>query len=171
MIKSDKKVNDLKKNLLNSDILFVSAAIDLLRDSEPFDGAIGILVNHYDNCTEKSVKQSISGFLNDIKDTGARKEIIESLHNSLSEETKSMVITSCWHSGLDYSAQIDDFTELFLKYSYNTAFECLTVIEQSLEKIEESKKQIIIKRLKSSLKTQPDEKTALVNELINVLTQ
>ena len=171
MIKSDKKVNDLKKNLLNTDFLFVSAAIDLLRDSEPFEGAIGILVNHYDNCTEKSVKQSISGFLNDIKDTGARKEIVESLHSSLKEETKSMVITSCWHSGLDYSAQSEDFTELFLATSFNTAFECLTVIEQSLEKIEETKKLTIIKRLKSNLKSQPDEKIALVNELINVLSQ
>ena len=38
MIKSDKKVNELAKNLNNPDVLIAAAAIDLLRNTEPFEG-------------------------------------------------------------------------------------------------------------------------------------
>jgi hypothetical protein len=170
MIKSDKKVAALARDLKNPDISIVIAAIDLLRDTEPFEGAISILIDHYDNCIEKRIKQSISGFLNDLKDTGAKKEIIDSVRLARKEDTVSMIISSCWQSGLDYSDRIDDFIEFFMMSNYDIAFECLTVIEHSVEKIDLKKKKIIINSLKAKISSQSTEKTALVNELVNVLS-
>jgi hypothetical protein len=169
MIKSDKKVNELAINLKNPDVSVVAASIDLLRNAEPFEGAIGLLVKYYDTCTENTIKQLIAGFLNDLKDVGAKKEIIDSIYNMKKNDTRFLLITSCWQSGLDYSDNIDDFIKLFINNSYDIAFECLTVIEQSLDRITMTKKKEIIKFLKKKTITQPDDKTALVNELINVL--
>jgi hypothetical protein len=171
MIVSDKKVSELRKNLKNDDILFVTATIDLLRDSEPFEGAVAILANHYDNCVNITVKQSIALFLNDIKDTGVRKEIIETINLPLNEETISMLITSCWQSGLDYSEMSEEFIRIFKASGYDTAFECLTVIEQCMENIPVKEKRAIVSDLRSCLTSQPSEKRALVNELIRILEE
>jgi hypothetical protein len=169
MIKSDKKVNDLSKALKNPDLLIVSTAIELLRDSEPFEGAISLLVNHYDVCTEMNIKQLIAAFLNDLKDTTVKQEIINSIGSAKNDDTRSMVITSCWQSGLDYSDRIDDFIEFFMANNFDIAFECLTVIEQSVEKVDIKKKKELVVQIKKKIQKQPSEKIALVNELINVL--
>jgi hypothetical protein len=171
MIKSDKKVNELAKKLKNPDITAIAATINLLRDEEPFEGAIGLLVNHYSICNEKTIKLLIAGFLNDMKDTGAKKEIINLIREVKKDDVRSMIIASCWQSGLDYSYSIDDFVELIMaNKSYDVAFECLTVIEQSVDNIDIKKKNEIITMIKKRISKQPADKIALINELINILT-
>jgi hypothetical protein len=169
MIKSDKKVSELTKSLNNPDVLIVAAAIDFLRDAEPFEGAIGLLVNHYDVCNDLNIKLLIAGFLNDLKDTNVKKEIIDSIRNTKNDDTRSMIITSCWQSGIDYSDRIDDFIDFFMTNNFDIAFECLTVIEQSVENIDQKKKKEIVGKIKKKISKQPSEKTALINELINLM--
>ena len=170
MIKSDKKVKDLANILKTSDVLIVSKAIEKLRNEEPFEGAIMQLADHYTISSENSIKLLINGFFNDIKDTRAIKEVIEAIHSTKNDETRSMLITSCWQSGLDYSENIDAFIDFFMDNSFDIAFECLTVVEQSVDHIDLQKKNDIIANIKKRGPKQPAEKSALVKELINVLS-
>ena len=41
------------------------------------------------------------------------------------DDTISMLVSSCWQSGLDYSEYSMDFAKVFLKGDYVTAIECL----------------------------------------------
>ena len=81
-----------------------------------------------------------------------------------------MLITSCWQSGLDYSDNIDSFIDFFMENSFDIAFECLTVIEQSVDHLDPQKRNELIRIIKEKASNQPSDKTALVHELVNVLS-
>lgn len=170
MLKSDKKLNELAKTLINPDKSLVASKIEMLRNEESFEGAIELLANHYENCNEMDIKVLIAGFFNDLKNPEAKPAVINAIRSSKKDETRLMLITSCWQSGMNYSENVDDFTEFFLENSYDIGFECLTVIEQCVEDIDLKKKKEIIGLLKGKKASQPADKEPLLNELVNVLS-
>ena len=89
------------------------------------------------------IKDLVRSFMNDIKEPGARTEIITEVMKSYKPETISMLVSSCWQSGLDYSEFAGDFANIFLTGDYITALECLTVIEESAGNMAVSKKRDI----------------------------
>ena len=169
MIKSEKKVKELSSLLDRQNSLLISRAIGMLRDEEPFEGAIGLLTSFYDKSDDPSVRKSIEGFMNDIKDQSATKEIIAEIRKPFKQTTISMLVSSCWQSGLNYSQYIRDLAEVFLKADYVTAIECLTVIEGSANHISRTTKNEIINILDEFPFSAGNEKVTLALELISVL--
>jgi hypothetical protein len=170
MIKSDRKLKELSVLLNQKDNLTISAGIELLREDEPFEGAIGLLVSHYDKNEDPQVRRTIENFLNDIKDQSIGSEIITEIRKPYREKTINMLVASCWQSGLDYSAFSDDFVDIFLKSGYMTALECLTVMESSVHDISRQKRQKLIGIIEEFGETE-NEKEKLTSELISVLNQ
>lgn len=118
----------------------------MLREEQPFEGAIGLLTVCYDKTKDSTIRKSIEGFLNDLKDQTASLEVIEEIRKTYKPETTSMLISSCWQSGLDYSEYSVDFVNTFLKSDYVAGFvECLTVIEESANELSTEKKEEIRK--------------------------
>ena len=58
MIKSEKKVKELSVLLSKENNLLISEAIGLLRDEEPFEGAISLLASLYDKTEDNSIKKN-----------------------------------------------------------------------------------------------------------------
>ena len=58
MIKSEKKVKELSVLLAKENSLLISEAIGLLRDEEPFEGAIGLLASFYDKTEDTTDQKS-----------------------------------------------------------------------------------------------------------------
>ena len=71
--------------------------------------------------------------------------------NTWKPDTISMLVSSCWQSGLDYSAYSLDLAKVFLKGDYVTAIECLTVIEESVPEMSKERKDEIMKILRKIL--------------------
>jgi len=171
MIKSEKKVSELSRLLAGGNMTLISEAIGMLRDEESFEGAISLLASFYDKTTDDSVRKAIETFMNDIKDQAVSKEVITEIRKPLSESTISMLVASCWQSGLDYSEYSSDFTEVFLVSDYVTALECLTVIEESVPGLSQAKKNELINIIREYPGQPSVEKGGLTSELIEILKE
>jgi hypothetical protein len=169
MIKSEKKNKELADVLQKDNNSVITQAIETLRQEKPFEGAISLLTAFYDKTDDFSVRKSIAGFMNDLKDQSATKEVIEQIRKKWKSGTISMLVSSCWQSGLNYSEYSKDLVRIFLEGDYVTAIECLTVIEESAHELSVSGKKEIIKILEHSPVTQITEKQTLALELISIL--
>jgi hypothetical protein len=170
MIESEKKFRELQHKLSTENYKTVSGAIISLRNEVPFKGAISLLTALYDRTNDPEIKNLITNFLNDIKEPEARYEIVKAVMNNFKPETLSMLVSSCWQSGLDYSGFIIDFTKLFIKGDYLTALECFTVIEESVQRIPAGDKSKVTGLLEKNKNKLSIEKIPLFQTLISILS-
>jgi hypothetical protein len=169
MIKSERKIKDLTETLNKNDNALIAGSIELLRQEKPFEGAIGLLIALYDRTDDYSLRKTISGFMNDLKDQSACQEVINEIRKQWKSDTISMLISSCWQSGLNYSDYSLDLVKVFMEGDYVTAIECLTVIEESVHELSDATKSKIMKMLEDSPVSQFKEKKELTSELISIL--
>jgi hypothetical protein len=169
MIKSQKKIKELDEILNKDNKIVITEAIVLLRQEKPFEGAIGLLTAFYNKTDDFSIRKTIAGFMNDLKDQTVCQEVIEEMRKEWKSDTISMLVSSCWQSGLNYSDFSLDLAKIFLRGDYITAIECLTVIEESVHELSEVRKDEIIKMLEESPVSKITEKRELTLELISIL--
>ena len=169
MIKSDKKISELVEVLKKDDNIIITEAIELLRHEKPFEGAIGLLTAFYNKTEDNSIRKTISGFMNDLKDQTACVEVIEEVRKEWKPDTISMLVSSCWQSGLDYADYSLDLARIFLKGDYVTAIECLTVIEENVDELSVEKKAELRNLINENPFSRGNEKSTLTNELITIL--
>lgn len=169
MIKSEKKLKELSVILSKKNNNLITGAVKSLRNEEPFEGAIGLLITLFNENENRSVRKAIEEFLNDLKDKSLRPEVIAEIRKPWSPATISMLVSSCWQSGLDYSDYLDVIANIFLKGDYVTAIECMTVIEGSAGNCSREKKDGIIKMIEENYLSDVNEKSALTLELISIL--
>jgi len=171
VIKSDKKLKELAALLAKDNNLLVSEAIRNLRSEEPFEGAVSLLVDLFDRTGDRIIHKTIEEFFNDIKDKSLRTEIITEIRKPWKGDTISMLVASCWQSGLDYSEFIKDFATIFLKSDYPTSIECMTVIEESVPHCSRNTKDAVIRYIEDSHLSGTNEKYGLTMELISILSK
>jgi hypothetical protein len=169
MISPQNKRKELEHILSNENFVKITESIKVLRDITPFSGAIGLLISFYDETDNSSLKRLITEFLNDLKDQSSSEEVIAEIKKEFKPETLRMLVSSCWQSGLNYSAYSSVFAELFLTGDYLTAIECFTVIESSVENLTRPEKDSLIKLIREGSSGDIGEKRALAMELISIL--
>lgn len=169
MIKSEKKLKDLAAILHKDNNILISEAILSLRNEQPFEGAIGLLTAHYSKTRDNTIKKMIEDFMNDLKDQAACVEVINEIRKDWNRDTTSMLISSCWQSGLDYSEYSLDMARVFLRGDYVTAIECLTVIEDSVNELSDGKKDEIARLIHEGHIESAKEKRELTFELLTIL--
>ncbi|HBE41396.1 MAG TPA: hypothetical protein DDW27_09365 [Bacteroidales bacterium] len=169
MIKSEKRLKELAGILQKGNPVVVTEAIKILRDEEPFEGAIALLAEYYNNASDKENIEIIEEFFNDIKYHSVRPEVIAEILKPYKQDTICMLVSSCWQSGLDYSGYIEDIAGIFLESDYATAIECMTLIEESVKYNTREEKDNIIKIIEKSPRAFTHERNALTRELIEIL--
>jgi hypothetical protein len=169
MIRSEKKLQQLAAVLKKKDNILISEAVELLRDEQPFEGAIGMLTDLYDRSDDSSVRKTVREFMNDLKDQTAVIEVITEIKKAWKPETKSMLVSSCWQSGLDYTDHISDLAQIFSECDFLTAVECFTVIEESADQLTSGIRNELTKIITEGSSGATDEKKKLTLELIKVL--
>jgi hypothetical protein len=169
VIKSDKKVKEFTALLSRNNKTAISEAILFLREEEPFEGAIALLASLYDRSDERSILKIIESFFNDIKDHSVRPEVIAEIRKPWKSNTISMLVSSCWQSGLDYSDYLTDMAKIFLESDYPTAIECMTAISESANNSSRERKDEIIRIVRESPLSFTNEKNTLTRELISIL--
>ena len=169
MIKSETKIKELTETLNKDSNIVITEAIELLRQEKPFEGAIGLLTAFYDRIDDLSLRRTIAGFMNDLKDQSVCQEVIYEIRKQWKSDIISMLVSSCWQSGLNYSAYSLDLAKVFLQGDYITAIECLTVIEESVPDMSKGTKDKIMKMLVESPVSHYAEKRELASELIAIL--
>jgi hypothetical protein len=169
MIRSEKKIKDLTEILNGDNYIAITGVIEMLRQEAPFEGAIGLLTACYDNTDDFLIRKTIESFMNDLKDPSASKEVICEIRKPWKTDTISMLVSSCWQSGINYSEYTLDLAKIFLTGDYVTAVECLTVIEESVQELSKAKREELIKLIKENAFPPADEKSTLTLELLSIL--
>jgi hypothetical protein len=169
MIESGKKFSELEIKLKSKNNKVVSDAVISLRNGDPFRGAIGLLATLFDITNDLIIKDLIINFMNDIKEPEARLEVVNEIMKPYNSETITMLVSSCWQSGLDYSGFAVEFAEIFIRGDYLTALECFTVMEESVQNMPDLKKSELINLLEKSGKNNSAEKYTLLQALITIL--
>jgi hypothetical protein len=169
MIRSAEKLRKLTAILDKDNNEQITEALNQLREEKPFEGAIFLLTSFYNKTNDNSIRKIISGFMNDLKDQSATEEVIIEIKKQWKPETISMLISSCWQSGLNYSRYSADLAKAFVKGDYVTAIECLTVIHESIDELSREKKDEIMRIIEENPLSPTDDKKALVAELLSML--
>ncbi len=169
MIRSDIKLKELAEILNKDSNLVITEKIEELRQEKPFEGAIGMLTSCYDKTDDNAIRKSIAGFLNDLKDPTVCVEVISEISKPWKHDTISMLVSSCWQSGLNYSDYSIELAKAFISADYVTALECLTVIEESVADLSRERKDEVIKLIEDSSSDVPNEITTLKSELLLIL--
>lgn len=169
MTESDKRLGELQKKLLSDNNKVISSAIISLRNENPFKGAIVLLAELFDRTNDAYIKELIRNFLNDMKENAARTEIIAELVKKYKPDTLSMIASSCWQSGLDYSEYSMDISRVFIESEYLVALECFTILEESVSGIKPDLKKQIIEYLYKYRGKSTDEKNKLIEALVSIL--
>jgi hypothetical protein len=170
MTRSDKRIKELELVLKQNNTLKITQAIESLRNNEPFEGAISLLISHFKISDNSFIKKLIASFMNDLKYQSASHEVMNEIKKGGSLETMRMLVSSCWQSGLDYSGYLSEFALIFVNTGdYMTALECFSVIENSAQMVRETIKSEIIRILSEDSSAISEEKRSLRLELIKVL--
>jgi hypothetical protein len=169
-MESEKRLKELADKLKNKDKNVVNSAILSLRNDDPFTGAIRLLTEEFDKTDDIGLKDLIRNFMNDIKESFARVEVIGEIKKDYKAETIGMLVSSCWQSGLDYSEFAPDLLRVFLIGDYLVSLECLTVIEECAHNISRKTKNEMLADLEQSTGKKFKEKSALIDELRSILT-
>jgi len=169
MIKSDKKLAELSKILLNGKYNEINARISILRTEEPFEGAIRLLARFYDESGDDGLKLIISAFFNDMKERSCQSEVIEALTSVTNPGSKAMLASSCWQSGLDYSGYAVALAGAFIAGDYLTSLECFTVLDTCSVSLNDRDRAEIIFHLQNEKVKFDPLKLKLAEELIAVL--
>lgn len=171
MKSQDSRVKELAAILSGDDPLVISEYISSLRNNEAFKGAIDILAEYYDQTSDRHAMRVVEEFFNDIKNPDLQPEILDALSKPYGTATISMIVASCWQSGMDYSEHLDFFTQLFLTGDYSVSIECMTLIAENAESYSSEKKSEVITQLENSLATIQAEKINLSKELVLALKE
>ena len=165
MSKTDKLI--IKKLFSNNvkDILFTIKGLRNTGNVEIIPHLIKLLNQNNDT----KVENDLTSFFNDLKFQEAANEIIKALKDNSLKNTHQALLSSCWQSGLDYSAYINVFVDKFITGTYLEAIESFTVIENFEGKIGEEQVEDSIKKLKFEINNVEADKKELLVELVHVL--
>jgi hypothetical protein len=169
MTGSGKRLLDLGRKLKNNNPEIVKATITALRNENPFSGAIHLLAETFNTAEDQEIRNKIRDFMNDMKESGLREEVVVEIKKGYKPETIQMLVSSCWQSGLDYSPYSTDLASVFTQSDYQVALECFTVIEEFSHRLTRRVKEQIILLLNENKENITDEKSALLSELVAVL--
>jgi hypothetical protein len=168
MEKPDKYYLDVEKKILGKDKKIVlETIIELRKTGKP--SIIPLLFTAISDNIQNEISEEIFKLLGLLKDKEGISYVIDGIKSKNSEPYKAKLITTCWQSGLDYSAYIEDFTEQFIKGDFQIALEAFTVIEEwihsSLPESIKKSKEILI----DSVSSINEEKKPLYIELVKLL--
>ncbi|MFN2314528.1 MAG: hypothetical protein ABR531_08715, partial [Bacteroidales bacterium] len=151
MIKSEKKLAELNKILVNGKYNEINDRISILRTEEPFEGAVRSLALFYDETSDEGLKSIITAFFNDMKERSCQAEVVESLKSVNNQASRAMLASSCWQSGLDYSEYAVALADAFMTGDFMTSLECFTVLENCAGTINDKDRAGIITMLEREI--------------------
>jgi hypothetical protein len=167
MEKPDKYFKEIQaKFLSNSNNKIIEALHDIRVNGKP--SVLPLMFDLLRTNPTETIQTEIFNILGQLKDKGCIPLIITELGSGASSAFRSELITTCWQSGLDYSAHIKTFVEHFISGDYQTAIECFSVIEEWLDSSTEQVVTDSKNYLLESIDQISTEKKPLYSELIKV---
>ena len=114
------------------------------------------------------IRDEIIKILENLKNQDCVPLIINAIENPDYKDILSILVSSCWKNGLDFTEQIEAFTEVFIKSEFQIAFDAFTVID-NLETIAPHMAETCLLRLENAVEDIKDDKKPLYFEIISII--
>ncbi|NMD01242.1 MAG: hypothetical protein GYA62_16185 [Bacteroidales bacterium] len=118
---------------------------------------------------DSEINTKIYFLLTNMKQNSAVDFLISSLKNIDDFHHFPELIRSCWENGLDFSAHLTFFTNIFIRSSYAVAIESFTVIEENIQKATKEQVKECLTVLKKEGKSISSDKKSLYEALVGIL--
>jgi hypothetical protein len=168
MEKKDKYFKDIENKFQSDSEKTILQALHEIRQTGKPE-IIPLMFNLLAKHKHDKITDEVFNILDQIKDKGAVPYVVAELELKRAEKYRIRLITSCWQSGLDYSAHLGIFSKFFVEGDYLIAIESFSVIEENIHNssaqvIRDCREYLVLNLPKSSV-----EKKALFIELIKLV--
>ncbi|HYQ57730.1 MAG TPA: hypothetical protein VEP89_10325 [Draconibacterium sp.] len=162
------KINEAIKNqLFSAEKDQVLAAIKELKSSGNKE-YLPILFELMLAGAEVEIELEIQKLLGTVKDKETIPVFISALNEERFKSIRKKIATACWQNGLDFSADIEVFTNLIITENWETAFEAFTVID-NMEHFPSNEVMKPIKlKVAAALKVADEQRAYLLEELLKL---
>lgn len=153
--------NELLKKIGSNDPEAVLEAIREIKEN----GDHSIIVPLLDILSSQPdtlVVSGIVGLLADIRESSFRDILLERIRQEKNPHVKATWLRIAWESSLDYSGELDLFTDILLNDDFVAAFEASTLIENFIPHLTEDQ----LHRLRDFFGQVPEDKQFLVENII-----
>jgi len=164
----EKNIDDLRNDLFSGKPELVIATIQTIKQTSHYE-IIDSLFDLYLTTQKDEIKSAILNLFVDIKDERFVEKLIESLEKPKFIAINKELISICWQTGLDFSNYIDMFITKMFDGTDEIAIECFSVIESSIEHLNDEKKKSIMTFLNEKKIDFEGVKKGLIEEAIYML--
>jgi hypothetical protein len=170
--KKQEKIKTLLEDLKNQSTTKVKTVLDALQILGEATILKDIITAIDLNDLKSERNNLIIEFLNSLKDSSCREEIINLLEDSSIQPYKKIILSTIWNSPLDYSEYIDLFVKIACEGDLIEALDCLTIIENMEGPFEEEQvmeAKLILNNYMENKSEDTPQKEHLISEIALIL--
>ena len=170
-------INEMEKKKLNKELIkglesgkseVILQSLEIIR-KEGFAEYLPFLADLFIRTKSVEVKDKISSIFQDLKDSDGVSIIMDLIIGNSNLELRSMLLTACWSSSLDFSNYLESFIDIAIEGEYMQIFEVITVVENfeytpSSEVLAQA-----LRRVEGAIVEQKDVKAEMLEQLKIVL--
>lgn len=168
-----KKVQDLISNLSAKDSKTVVKAIKALKTNGD-ETSIEPLISLLSRTDSEAIKKEIVDLLNTIKSTAVPAALIACLNNPEYVNARQAMLVSIWSTALNYNQYFGEIAQATVDGDLMEAIECITILENLEEGLNEDELMDGILIFKSYLvdkKAESSPKNDIIMEIVQMLQQ
>ncbi|MBN2522304.1 MAG: hypothetical protein JXB24_03470 [Bacteroidales bacterium] len=169
-IEEKRFITETKASLNSKNDDLILAKIHELRSSGKAS-ILPLILDLLNKNNSERVKREVILFISNLKDQKCVPFIADYIQTHSNTLWISQLISACWQSRLDYSDNLNIFTNCFLSGDYQVALESFTVIEEMVWRASNSAIESCKRILNEKVSDINDEKKPLYRELIKVLNE
>ncbi len=162
------KLKELSKSLISKDDSIVIKAIKNIRE-EGKDELLTDLAKVYISTDSKEIREQIYALFCDLRIQSSLKMIIPMLKNDEYINIKTMLVSACWQTRLDFAEYLEVFIEMVIKEAFELSFEAFTVIENMETKVTPQRKDELVQFTNKLLLETLESNSDLANDILPII--
>ena len=168
MLEVSNKYSILASELKDSDDAEFEEEINSIREKGDIQMIPDLVEFIKDEDIDTLRRHKIAELLGDITTTYAREILIESIDSLRGKPALAILISSLWQSRLDFTPWLSTFVEIMFDDELYSAIEAITLIENSVEKLDENQKNELRNSIRDRLIACKDEmRKFLILDMLN----
>lgn len=168
MIEISNKYSNLAAELKDSDDTEFENEINSIREKGDIEMIPSLVEFIKDEAIDTLRRHKIAELLGDITTISAREILIESIDSLQGKPALAIVISSLWQSRLDFTPWLNIFVEIMFDEELYSAIEAVTLIENSVEKLDDNQKSELRNLIRDRLIMCKDEtRKFLILDMLN----
>ena len=168
MIEISNKYSNLAAELKDSDDTEFENEINSIREKGDVEMIPALVEFIKDEAIDMLRRHKIAELLGEITTISAREILIESIDSLRGKPALAIVISSLWQSRLDFTPWLNIFVEIMFDEELYSAIEAITLIENSVEKLDDNQKSELRNSIRDRLIMCKDEtRKFLILDMLN----